>query len=231
MNPLLKTAWAMGGLQLLLACSPPPAQDWFPLEVGPAQHYRVTFEGEDVSSTEHWTQTVARHDTFQGQRVAVREHSAGVAFYLVSDEAGVRRVAVKTDVDAEPQADEVPRWIIKAPYAVGTEWAAPSVPYLLRRRNEYPRELKNSHRVLMQWRIEAVDAEVSTPRGRFSPCLAVVGKGSLNLYTDPVNGFNDVPIVAREWYCKGHGLVRWERVETVPKGFFTGGSVVAEWEP
>jgi hypothetical protein len=222
---------AMLGVCLLVGCGQPAGTEWFPLNLGHTQHYRVTFDGEELSGTERWTQTVLHHDTFQGQRVAVRQHSAGAAFYLVSDEAGVRRVAVKTEVDNDPVPDEVPRWVIKAPYAVGTEWVAPSVPYLLRRRNEYPRELKNTHRVLMQWRIEAVDAELETSQGKLSPCLRVEGKGSLNLYTDPVNGFNDVPILAREWYCKGHGLVRWERHETIPKGFFTGGSVVAEIEP
>ena len=61
------------------------------------------------------------------------------------------------------------------------------------------------------------------------PCLRVVGQARLNLYTDPVNGFTDVPLISREWYCKGLGLVKLEREEKVPAGFMTGGVLSAEW--
>jgi hypothetical protein len=83
--------------------------------------------------------------------------------------------------------------------------------------------------VHMTWRIEAVDDTVTTPQGTHQPCLRVVGRAELNLYTDPVNGFTNVPLVGREWYCQGVGLVKFEREETVPKGFMTGGKLTAEW--
>jgi len=106
------------------------------------------------------------------------------------------------------------------------------VPHLLARRNEYPRELKHSHRAIMQWRIEADNETVTLDGGRqLNPCLKVVGTAQLNLYTDPVNGFTNVPIISREWYCKGHGLVRLEREERVPQGFMVGGLLVAQWRP
>jgi len=112
---------------------------------------------------------------------------------------------------------------------VGTEWATPTVPYLLQRKNEYPRELKHSHKTLMTWRIEDAQASVTTAQGQtFSPCLKVVGVGHLNLYTDPVNGFSDVPLISREWYCQGVGLVKFEREERVASGFLTGGLLSAE---
>jgi hypothetical protein len=58
-----------------------------------------------------------------------------------------------------------------------------------------------------------------------------VGTAQLNLYTDPVNGFNHVPLISREWYCQGVGLVRLEREERVPKGFLVGGLLTAQWRP
>jgi hypothetical protein len=84
----------------------------------------------------------------------------------------------------------------------------------------------------MQWRIVADNETLTLDCGRqISPCLKVVGTARLNLYTDPVNGFTDVPLISREWYCRGHGLVRLEREERVPQGFMVGGLLVAQWRP
>ena len=63
------------------------------------------------------------------------------------------------------------------------------------------------------------------------PCLRVEGQARLNLYTDPVNGFSDVPLISREWYCQNVGLVKFEREERVPSGFIMGGMVSAEVLP
>jgi hypothetical protein len=233
-TPHLWTGWARAaalalGILSLVACSPPPGDGWFPLHVGHEQVYAVSYDTTDPQAPEVWTQTVVREEPWENAMVAVRRHSAGVEFYLQQTDQGIRRVAVRADADGEAQPDEPPRWVLKAPYQVGTEWTTTTVPYLIQRRNEHPRELRHTHTVQLQWRIEAVDDTVETPAGAFSPCLRVEGVGQLNLYTDPVNGFTNVPIVSREWYCRGHGLVKFEREEVVPEGFFTGGVVRAEW--
>ncbi|WP_342130957.1 hypothetical protein [Hydrogenophaga sp. OTU3427] len=216
-------------LLALAACQRGQPEAWFPLVDGDEQVYRVEIGGDEPQAAEEWTLRVHGPVPFHEHQTMVRHHSAGVGYHLVSDEQGVRRVAIRTDIDDVPQADPEPLWVLKAPYVVGTEWTQPTVPHLLRRRNEHPRELKHSHRTLMTWRIEAVDEIVSTPAGSFRPCLRVEGRGRLNLYTDPVNGFTDVPLISREWYCRGKGLVKFEREEKVPSGFLTGGLLTAEW--
>lgn len=239
-GPLLVVVVA-GACAWLAGCQPKPEATWFPLTPGHTQTYEVRYEttgsadadadAQTERTPERWIQTVREPRTWNNTEVHVRHHSAGVEFLFERSEAGIRRVALRADIDAEPTEDDPPRWVLKAPYAVGTEWTTNSVPYLLRRKNEYPYELVHTHRVLMNWRIEAVDEAVTTPAGTFSPCLRVVGLGQLNLYTDPVNGFTNVPIESREWFCLGQGLVRWERSETVPPGFFSGGKVTAELVP
>lgn len=204
--------------------------EWFPLREGDEQTLVVGFTGEEPREPDRWTLRVMAPQTFQDQPVAVRRHSAGVSYYLLSDEKGVRRVATRTDIDELPTADTEALWVLKAPYQVGTEWSTPTVPYLLQRKNEHPRDLKYTHKATMNWRIEAVDDTVKLADGRtLQPCLRVEGEARLNLYTDPVNGFNDVPLISREWYCKGMGLVKLEREENVPPGFMTGGVLRAEW--
>ncbi len=217
--------WAL----LLAGCAPSGGDSWFPLVAGWSQTYEVRVESEEPRAPEAWTLRVGAPVAWDGESLPVRHHSQGVNYLFKVDEQGIRRVATRVDIDEEPTADKEPMWVLKAPYAVGTEWTTTTVPYLILRKNEHPRELRHSHRAVMTWRIEAVDETVETPKGRFSPCLKVVGRASLNLYTDPVNGFTNVPLVSREWYCRGQGLVRFEREEKVPAGFLVGGSLTAEW--
>jgi len=218
---------------LVAACgSRDMGNEWFPLREGDEQTLEVRYTMDEPRESEQWTLRVHGPTTFQGRPVAVRRHSAGVRYYVLLDDQGIRRVATQTDIDNEPTADVEPVWVLKAPYHVGIEWTTITVPYLIQRRNEHPRDLKYSHKVPMTWRIEAVDDTVRLADGNeHSPCLRVVGQARLNLYTDPVNGFSDVPLISREWYCRGQGLVKFEREERVPQGFLTGGVLRAELAP
>ena len=190
---------------------------------------QATQTGEEAPAPEEWTLRVAAPATLDQVPVAVRHHSLGVSYYLRHDGQGLRRMATRMDIDDEPTPEKEPLWVLKAPYQVGTEWTTPTVPYLIQRRNEHPRDLKYTHKAQMTWRIEAVDDSVKLADGsEHNPCLRVVGQARLNLYTDPVNGFTDVPLISREWYCQGEGLVKFEREEKVPPGFLSGGTLKAE---
>jgi len=226
--PLLPCALtALLGL-FMTGCSPSSDKSWLPLDVGLTHEYIVTQTSEEPIEAQHWTLKMLRTEQRDGVTEYIRHHSEGVAYHLVADAQGVRRVATQLDVDNEPQPDKEPRWVLKMPYVVGTEWSTPTVPYLINRRNEYPRELKNTHSALMTWRIESLDDEVKTPAGNFKPCMRVLGEAQLNLYTDPVNGFTNVPLISREWYCQGVGLVKFEREEKIASTFLIGGTLKAE---
>lgn len=217
------------GVLALSACSPDAGPVWFPLRAGDVTRYEVHYNEEAARDDEVWILRTRGPVNWQGKSHMQRHHSQGVAYFLEANEQGVRRVAHQTDMDREPQADESPMWVLKAPYTVGTEWTTPTVPYLLMRKNEHPRELKYSHKTTMTWRIVSDTEQLQLASGEvLSPCLHVKGEAFLNLYTDPVNGFSDVPLSSHEWYCQGQGLVKFTREEKVPAGFMTGGMLTAE---
>lgn len=215
---------------LLSACGASnQGNEWFPLRVGEAQTYEARYDTDETHPNDIWTLTALDSVTFDGQTRMRRRHSDGVTYYFDVSKQGIRRVATRMDTAQDPTLDAEPRWVIKAPYAVGNEWTTPTVPFLIQRINEHPRELKYTHSAPMLWRIEAVDETVTLGNGTtLKPCLRLRGEAKLNLYTDSVNGFTDVPLISQEWYCKDRGLVKFERTEKVPGGFLTGGALRAE---
>lgn len=97
------------------------------------------------------------------------------------------------------------------------------MPYLIKRQNDFPRELKYSRSLPMSYTIETIDDVVTVPAGRFERCIRVKGTAEVRLYTDPVAGWRDVPLVTTEWYAPGIGLVKLERIENLQNSPYMSG--------
>jgi hypothetical protein len=156
-----------------------PADGWFPLAAGHRWTYRVTTRGDDdTSERESLTLRTLGPETVPalGASAWRRRSDSGIDYWLRADASGIYRVASKSDLDAEPQPDKVPRFVLKAPYTIGTQWQSTTTAYLLVRRNEFPREIRHTHpSVTMLYTIAAVDEAVETPAGRFAHCLRAAG--------------------------------------------------------
>ncbi len=216
---------------LVGACgADPPAAGYFPLEAGHRWTYDVKTEWENnVVEHEALTLSTLGRDEATGAPAWRRRSDAGVDYWLRADASGIYRVATKSDLDAEPRADPAPRYVLKAPLAVGTQWQASTTAYLLRRRAEFPREIRHTHApVAMHYTIEAQGERVSTRAGAFDDCLRVKGVAAVRVYADPVVGWRDMPLSTTEWYCNGVGLVRLVREEPAQATFLTGGTLTME---
>lgn len=216
----------------LAACTgSSPSASYFPLQAGHQWAYDATTERED-NSVEHEAMTLSTlgEEALEGGGRAYRRRSdSGVDYWLRADDTGIFRVATKTDLEADPTLDKVPRYVLKMPLAVGTQWQAMTTSYLLRRRNEFPPEIRHTHQpVLMHYRIEALGEKLKTRAGEFSDCIRVQGTAAMRLFADPVNGFKDMPLSTTEWYCKGVGLARLVRSEPAQSTFLSGGTLTLE---
>lgn len=216
----------------LSACSgSSPTGSLFPLEPDRRWVYEVRSQWENRIE-ERQTRTIVTRgeaEVPQGGKAWVRRSEDGVEWYLRADDSGVFRVATRTDLQAEPEADPSPRYVLKAPIAAGTSWQTPTAPYLLRRRADFPPEIRHSHpSVNMVFTIESLEEKVQTPAGSFEPCVKVVGQASLRLFADPVAGWRDMPLITTEWYCKGPGLVKVVRTEPAESAFLIGGTMTLE---
>jgi hypothetical protein len=159
----------------------------------------------------------------------LRRSASGMDYWLKADDSGIYRVASRSAVQDAPQPDPAPRYVLKAPLAVGTSWQAPTTAYLLRRRQEFPPEIRHTHApVTMHYAIAALGQQVKTRAGAFDDCIRVEGHASMRLFADPVVGWKDLPLATTEWYCKGVGLVRLERSEPAASTFLSGGTLRME---
>ncbi|MBV8619894.1 MAG: hypothetical protein JOY84_13595 [Curvibacter sp.] len=218
------------GLPLAGCGRTPAATDYFPLAGGRHWTYTQTTERDDGQREEKalrldnlGAETLADETTWH------RHSDDGMHYWLRSDDSGIFRVASRFDLDEFYAPDTPHRYVLKTPFSVGTSWQADTVPYLLERAQQFPPEIRHSHpAVPMNYRIEAVDEAVETPAGHFEHCLRVQGSADLHLYLDAVSGWKDLPLLTREWYCPGVGLVRLSREEHTASSFVTGGSLTLE---
>jgi len=212
-----------------------PSDEWFPLDAGHRWTYRVTTRGDasDPGTRESLTLRTLGAESHPALGAAAwrRRSDSGIDYWLRADDTGIYRVATKSDVDAEPRPDQPPRFVLKAPYGVGTQWQSNTTAYLLMRSNDFPREIRHTHpSVPMRYVIDAVNESVDTPAGHFDHCLRVQGTASVRLYADPASGWRDVPLTTTEWYCTGIGLVRMVRSEPAKSAFLSGGTRTLELE-
>jgi hypothetical protein len=232
----LRFPLAAAAVALLAAgCTPPPTAALFPLDKGHRWTYDVTTAYDD-QTVEHDTQvfTTEGSESIEGGSAWRRRSDAGVDYWLRSDATGTYRVASKSDIDAEPKLDQPARYVLKMPLAVGTTWQASTTAYLLRRRNEFPPEIRHTHpAVPMTYAIDALGQSLPTRAGNFKDCVRIKGTSLLKLFADPVVGWKDLPLTTLEWYCPGVGLARLERHEPAHSSFLTGGDLTMElvsWE-
>jgi hypothetical protein len=215
----------------LLACDTPRSGSaWFPLERGHEWTYSVRTELETQAVTrETLTLRNLGSETLAGKPAWRRHSSSGVDYWHRQDDTGVYRVASKSELDAEARPDAERRYVLKEPLAVGTSWQASTTAYLLRRRSEFPRELRHTHPSLpMTYTIEALAQKVQTPAATFDGCLRVRGEARVRVYADAAAGWRDLPLTTLEWYCPGVGLVRLQRDEPARSAFLDGGSLTLE---
>lgn len=217
LGPVCMLLLALGGCGV-----EPEPTPFFPIEPGRSWSYRVTTEhGESVKTSTYSASTFSPDIAADSVPDApprpywAKRDSNGTEFYFALTENGVERFAKRRVVDFVPMADLPRRPVLPVPARTGAVWAIDSVAYLVGKTGVYGDHTETSWPVRLTFTINAIDAEITTPAGTFSQCLEVEGSGKIELYLDGRRGFVEVPIVQREWYAPGVGLVRLERTEDV----------------
>ncbi|MEQ9479148.1 MAG: hypothetical protein RIK00_07490 [Algiphilus sp.] len=219
----MRTLLWLGLAVLLAACDEAP-RGYFPLNEGLSWTYRVTTERDGQRSSTLFRIRNVERTREDGVTRAVRRTDSGTDYIIAEDNSGIYRIAKRLVVQLEPVPDPHPRYVLRQPIQPGTAWTLKSHPYVLQRMYEAEDVLRRTMTVEMAYEIEDTATSVQVPAGRFDNCVLVVGRGTLPIYTDAVDGWTDVPIISREWYAPGVGLVKLERSEPLRTHSFTGGT-------
>lgn len=205
-------------------------ETFFPLAKGHRWTYAQTVEHAELRLPDTLTVRSVGPSKFDDVPVAVRRDSHGNEYWLRQDDRGIARVASRTLLDAVPVRDADARWVLKAPFTVGTTWQARTAPYVLTRVVPF-RERLHQHEGLsfiMQYEIAALDDTLQGPAGQLAPCLRVEGTGLAYVIADPRVAVNEVPVTQTEWYCKGVGLARLVRHEPLDTIQIQGGTLTLD---
>lgn len=230
--PFAVVPFALVSALLLGACSPPgDDKSFYPLEEGRSWTYRVTknLDEAEEADIDAVTFTMKGAQELAGGKAARRHSSHGHDYWLKSDNTGIYRVASRNPLEENVKADDLPRFVIKQPFAVGTQWQASTLAYVLKRRNMFPGDVRYTQRPLMMvYVIAALGESVETPAGKFDGCIKVVGEAKIKVFVDATVNWQDIPLFTSEWYCPGVGLARLERVENSPSRLMRGGNLTLE---
>lgn len=231
---MMKRLFLIPAALALAGCSQsvPVGDSFFPLVVGATWEYDVASDINNILTHETYVLSVDRTVDTESGEVFVRRvevpGSIGIEYWLRQQKDSITRIAQRIDADDQARLDRNPRVVLKLPVAVGATWMVPTEPFVIAPKFEMGMGTTKMPKILMTYNVEAVDETVTVPAGTFKQCARVTGNGNMTLYLDAVQGFRDVPVVNREWYCKGVGLVKVDRAEILQSAYYSTGRIKME---
>ena len=221
---------ALAALTALTACDKPAHEHpYFPLAEGHSWTYEVSTQFDDPeghTDITHTTLTNMGGELLNNQPSWRRRSTEGVEYWLRQDDKGLTRVATRSALDARATLDAAPRTVLPDPLVVGAHWETDTTLYFLRRRSERPAEFRLVEKykaIPMTYTVTDLNQKVSTPAGDFEGCALVSGRADVVMWIESAMSFKPTPVLTREWYCRGVGLVQLEREEPTTARFFQGG--------
>lgn len=213
---------------LLSGCERPASTDVFPLEADMTWRYKVTRATQKGTSVRYTSMTNLGPRVINGATRYLRRTSGGTEYHFEKTAEGVTRVAKRLIVETEPQADVPPRLVLPADPANSRYWQTTTHPYVLTRLVSDGIDMRRAYAVPMSYRVEATDATVTVPAGRFEQCIHVIGEAELQMYVDGPTGLRSIPLTTEEWYAPGAGLVKLTRTEAIESNLLASGSLDME---
>ena len=197
--------------------------------MGATWEYDVASDINNILTHETYVLSVDRTIDTESGEVFVRRvevpGSIGIEYWLRQQKDSITRIAQRIDADETAKLDRNPRVVLKLPVTVGATWMVPTDTFIIAPKLEMGMGTTKMPKVLLTYTVEAVDETVAVPAGTFKSCARIAGNGSMTLYLDAVQGFRDIPVVNREWYCKGVGLVKVERTELLQSAYYSSGKI------
>ncbi len=215
---------------VLAACSGRSA-DWFPSPPGAKWRYAIVVQTTELRRQSRLALLGLAPVMVEGRRLERRRVNAGLLHYYERANGGVARVAIQRPEDEGPVFETEAQPVLPLPVTVGSRWRQPSVTRVLETTvDPFRRKYRMEEPVQLEFVVEADDDTVTVPAGRYQGCLRVKATGKTRFKGDKTIFPTDVSVAQTDWYARGVGLVRSERVETTGSQVLPGGRFVMELE-
>lgn len=196
-------------LALLLAGCSAGTADWFPLEAGLRWAYALERTTMDGRSRQWYFVENLPGEPVAGRTLATpRRTFAGNLYWYARDAGGLWRVATRRAEADDIQTEEPPALVLPEPLAPGLRWQQTVRTQVLEKTGP-PQEtlFRIVVPVQMDYGVEAVDAAVVVPAGRYTGCLRVVGRGTTTANVGNYVGQTQISVESEDVYAPGVGLV------------------------
>lgn len=201
-----------------------PTNAYFPLEEGLRWQYDIhvmTMDGPQRKKYLVSNLPPARHE---GQTLNVRASADGRYVYYRVEPAGVVRIG-ESAPDSPLRLYTTPRLVLPARIDEPISWTDTEFTVTLEHTGPPEHSLNRiTVPVIMNYRIEATDAEVTVPAGTFRNCVRIRGVGTTSKNVGFYVGQTDIRVENTEWYAPGVGLVKAVREETTTSTVLPRGS-------
>lgn len=215
------------------ACSK-QEQSFFPLSDGYRWRYDVTQITRDGLEKQQYILTNLGESQINNMPVFLRRSLDGTTLYYSISNEGIVYLGNTNDRSVKPEFKEDKQIVIRNPISVNTEWKQSTTTKLLKKTGPPQKtEFKIIAEVPVEVKIESMDEVVSVPAGRFERCMKVTMSGSTFKDAGNYVGLTLVNVEQTNWYAKGIGLVKMERLETTKSEALDKGTLsieLAEYE-
>ncbi len=221
----------IASLLLLTACSEQQDNSFFPLEKGLNWQYASTVTTMDLVKQGKYLVRNMGADTHEGRSVYLQESHNGAQYLYDVSEQGVKRVGIRHKLDIRTRFEPQGYFTLKYPLVKGTEWRQSTTTGVL----EVVIAPFRRHYALhapLELRYELIEPNltVSVKAGRFSDCVHIRGQGKTRADADKSLGNLHIEVTEDNWYCRGVGLVKTERLEKTDSRVLVQGKYQLELE-
>ena len=217
-------------LVALAACSS-RTDDWFPLAGGRSWQYhveRTTMDG--TTALKHIVES--RGETgWSGQQVSEQRTLAGTSYFYRRANRGVELVARRLAGDAPLVAQQPPILLLPPDPQPGQSWEQEIATTVLENSGppwETLFRIKQS--IPVSYRVEKLTETVTVPAGTFENCLVIRASGKTTAEVGNYIRRATISVDMTEWYARGVGLVRSQRIERTDADALNFGELTMELE-
>lgn len=197
---------------------------YYPLEEGLRWQYDIHVMTMDGPQREKYLVWNLPPVQYGGRTLNVRESADGRYTYYHVEPAGVVRIG-ESAPDSPLQLYTTPRLVFPARIDAHASWTDTEFTVTLEHTGPPEHSLNRiTVPVILQYRIEATDAEVTVPAGTFRNCVRIRGVGTTSKDVGFYVGQTNIRVENTEWYAPGVGLVKAVREETTTSTVLPRGS-------